>query len=132
MQAQLQLPERISQYDEALVVSMQNSLTRQQIADALQALQYSEQTEQFTKTLFEQIQALKPKDVSIIGLQVQDGLSVQLSCTSSNRLSPSLYTQDLRSTDWFADVNYTGFTYNQSQKSYSFLITLGLKGGDGE
>ena len=111
---------------------MQNSLTRQQIADALQALQYSEQTEQFTKTLFEQIQALKPKDVSIIGLQVQDGLSVQLSCTSSNRLSPSLYTQDLRSTDWFADVNYTGFTYNQSQKSYSFLITLGLKGGDGE
>ena len=132
VQAQLQLPERISQYDEALVVSMQNSLTRQQIADALQALQYSEQTEQFTKTLFEQIQALKPKDVSIIGLQVQDGLSVQLSCTSSNRLSPSLYTQDLRSTDWFADVNYTGFTYNQSQKSYSFLITLGLKGGDGE
>ena len=42
------------------MLSTQNSLTRQQIEDALQVLQYSEQTEQFSKTLFEQIQALRP------------------------------------------------------------------------
>lgn len=71
VEAQLQLPERLQQYDDALMLSTQNSLTRQQIEDALQVLQYSEQTEQFSKTLFEQIQALRPKDVAISGLQVQ-------------------------------------------------------------
>ena len=114
------------------MLSTQNSLTRQQIEDALQVLQYSEQTEQFSKTLFEQIQALRPKDVAISGLQVQDGLAVQLTCTAGSRLSPSQYTQDLRSTNWFADVNYTGFTYNESKKNYNFLITLTLKGVDVE
>ena len=132
VEAQLQLPERLQQYDDALMLSTQNSLTRQQIEDALQVLQYSEQTEQFSKTLFEQIQALRPKDVAISGLQVQDGLSVQLTCTAGSRLSPSQYTQDLRSTNWFADVNYTGFTYNESKKNYNFLITLTLKGVDVE
>ena len=132
VEAQLQLPERLQQYDDALMLSTQNSLTRQQIEDALQVLQYSEQTEQFSKTLFEQIQALRPKDVAISGLQVQDGLAVQLTCTAGSRLSPSQYTQDLRSTNWFADVNYTGFTYNESKKNYNFLITLTLKGVDVE
>ena len=90
VQAQLQLPERLQQYDDALMLSSENTLTRQQIEDALQVLQYSEQTEQFSKTLFEQIQALRPKDVAISGLQVQDGLAVQLTCTAGSRLSPCL------------------------------------------
>lgn len=126
----LEAEDRIQQYNDAMMLSSENALTRMQIEDALSVLDYRDQSEQINKTLIEQMIAIKPKAVTINGITAQDGLSLMLNCVSSSRLSPAEYVENLRASGWFQDVGYTGFSFDNKQ--YSFIITMTLKGGDGQ
>lgn len=114
-------------YTEALGIAAKNQLTQQQITDILAVFDYQKQSNQFSKTLYEQIVAVKPKDVTLTGIASENGTTLTLTCSATNRLSPADFVKNLRETQWFNQVVYTGFSYSDS---YQFNIVLALKGGE--
>lgn len=77
------------------------------------------------KTLFSTL----PQDVAITSISI-DSNTVQLQCTSSNRVSIAELQRNLLQLDNVTSAEVSGLSGDSTKKSYGFLVKCTLKGVD--
>ncbi|MBU3198428.1 hypothetical protein LL037_22050 [Clostridium estertheticum] len=77
------------------------------------------------KTIFSTL----PQEVSVVSILI-DLSTVQLQCTSSNRISIAELQRNLLQIDNITNVEVSGLSADSTKKSYGFLVKCTLKGVD--
>ncbi|MBR3840977.1 MAG: hypothetical protein IKM20_07570 [Erysipelotrichales bacterium] len=89
------------------------------------ATSFVESNAPFTYNTFANIFNLAD-DVRVLGYAYANNTLV-LNAVGSNKNAPYEFAQALEKSGMFESVDYTGYSYNETEKSYSFIVTILLK-----
>ena len=89
------------------------------------AIDFIEENTTFTYNTFANIFNLAD-DVEILGYVYADNMLV-LHAVGNSKEAPYVFIQTLEKSGMFQSVEYTGYSYNDTDKSYSFTVTIQLK-----
>lgn len=128
-QMRLENPILQQKYLRAMELSAQTVLYENQVKEVASLQKTLLHQRAFHYAIYQSILSHKPADVSWQSLSyMNDTLTLQVS--SKNRSSTYIFAQNLRDSDVFYEVRYTGFSFDETSKLYNYQLHLVLRVGD--